>query len=320
MSDPKIVAALSELKLEKAALAPLPDLSVLRFTGADAEAFLQSQLTQDVAALPAGHAALAGYCTAKGRLLATGVLLRSAGQDAEPGFDWIVRADLAATLQKRLTMFVLRSKVKIALLEGAVHGLLEPADAPSSGLPSAPWALASTALGLAIRAPSVAAFDRYWLIGARPDAEETVPVPAYFELLDCLVGLPWVSAATQDLFIPQTLNLELIGGVSFSKGCYPGQEIVARSHYRGLVKRRASLGVIEQALPDAAGQDLFLPEQTSAASRIIQAAVVADRTWVLWEATKDTLAAPGLRAGAPDGPVLHPLALPYSLNLQGAES
>ncbi len=319
MSDPKIVAALSELKLEKAALAPLPDLSVLRFTGADTDAFLQSQLTQDVAALQAGQAALAGYCTAKGRLLATGVLLRSVGPDAEPGFDWIVRADLAATLQKRLSMFVLRSKVKIALLEAAVHGLLEPADAPSNGLPSAPWSVSSTAFGLAIGAPSVAGFDRYWLIGS-PQAVGTAPVPAYFDLLDCLVGLPWVSAATQDLFIPQTLNLELIGGVSFTKGCYPGQEIVARSHYRGLVKRRASLGVIEQALPNAAGQDLFLPGQASAASRLIQTAVMSDRTWALWEATKDTLAAPELRAGSPDGPALHPLALPYSLDLQGAAS
>lgn len=317
MPDPTIVAGLSALKLEKAVSGPLPDLAVLRFTGDDTESFLQSQLTQDVAGLSADRAALAGYCTAKGRLLATGVLLRRAGTEPA-GFDWIVRADLAAALQKRLTMFVLRSKVKISVLDTPVLGRIEPDNSPNTTLPTQTWEVASFGSGIAICAPSAAGFHRYWILAGEPETQTPDPneVASYFDFFDCLAGLPWVQAATQDVFIPQTLNLELIGGVSFTKGCYPGQEVVARSHYRGLVKRRASLGWVAQALAEPVGQDLFLPGQSQPVSRIIHAATLNGQTWVLWEAMKDTLSEPVLQVGHPEGPTLKPLPLPYSIGLQ----
>src|SRR5690606_20468615 len=126
---------------------------------------------------------------------------------------------------------------------------------------------------------------------------------------DLAAGLPWIGAQTQDLFIPQTVNLDLIEGVSFSKGCYPGQEVVARSHYRGTVKRRMALGTLSAAVPAAEpGADIYDARQAGEpCGRIVDA---AERT-VLFEAPLDAVEGGDLRLGAPDGPAIAPRALPY---------
>jgi hypothetical protein len=142
---------------------------------------------------------------------------------------------------------------------------------------------------------------------------------------DISAGLPWIEAAIQDLLIPQTLNLDLIEGVSFTKGCYPGQEIVARSHYRGTVKLRMHLGTIEQsqALSLKPGADIFDAQGSEqACGRVINIAQPvnpaiddtnnASTAYVLFETTFDALEHNALHLGARDGAPITLLSLPYT--------
>ena len=192
---------------------------LLAVTGADARAFLHAQLTNDIENLPPDRAALAGWCTAKGRLLATMLVIPSAD-----GFLLQLARDIAPAVAKRLSMFILRAKVKISdesasLVQLGVWG----------NMPGVTWE------GTAVRARVDE--GRFLMIGpgltgacARSEDD--------WALAEIRSGRPFISAATQDQFVPQMVNLETLGGVNFQKGCYPGQEIVARAQYRGEVKRR----------------------------------------------------------------------------------
>jgi len=301
-------------------ITPLANLAVVAVRGTDAVTFLHSQLTQDIQTLspsgPDGLARLAAYCTAKGRVLATMVVWREPDdEDGTPQVYMLVRADLAAALVKRLTMFVLRAKVKLAVLPLVVIGvttvLAEPGTA--GGLLSAPWQCRHTSSGTWIGAPSADPRRmRAWWLGtsaeqyAEPHAEAD---HARWDVEDMAAGLPWLSSATQDLFIPQTLNLDLIDGVSFSKGCYPGQEVVARSHYRGTVKRRMAGGVVETpgdtAVAVVPAADVYQCDQPDApCGRIINAACVEGVTHVLFEAPLDAVAAGRLHVGSAEGPAI----------------
>ncbi|CAB3708213.1 folate-binding protein YgfZ [Achromobacter sp. SIMBA_011] len=315
-----------------AQLAPLDDFAVFSASGADALTFLHGQLTQDVTGLPADAARLAGYCTAKGRLLATLVMWRGAApaEDA-PQLYALVRQDLAAALIKRLSMFVLRAKVKLAPAALHVAGVqADPAQLPAleaaaGALPRTPWQRAELPSGTWIAAPSAGAVARWWwiasdeqLAAAAPLAAVLGQVPAaQWHAADLAAGIPWITTATQDVFIPQTVNLDLIQGVSFTKGCYPGQEVVARSHYRGTVKRRMAFGTIADAgVADAglAGQDVFDATQPGEPTgRIVDAARGDAGVSVLFETTLAALPEGDLRLGAADGPRIAAAPLPYSI-------
>ena len=192
---------------------------LLAVTGADARAFLHAQLTNDISKLESDRSALAGWCTAKGRLLATMLVIPS-----PDGFLLQLARDLAPAVAKRLSMFVLRSKVKIADESDAwfQYGVWK-------GLPAVSWEGDSVSVPVGelrhLRIGKTLALNC-----GRSEEDWT--------LEEIRAGRPWISAATQDQFVPQMVNLETLGGVDFQKGCYPGQEIVARAQYRGEVKRR----------------------------------------------------------------------------------
>jgi folate-binding protein YgfZ len=192
---------------------------LLAVTGADAREFLHAQLTNDIAKLAPDRSALAGWCTAKGRLLATMLVIPS-----PDGFLLQLARDLAPAVAKRLSMFVLRSKVKIADESDAwvQFGVWK-------GLPAVSWE------GGTVSVPVGSL--RHLRIG-RELALQCSRTEEDWTLEEIRSGRPWISAATQDQFVPQMVNLEQVGGVDFQKGCYPGQEIVARAQYRGEVKRR----------------------------------------------------------------------------------
>lgn len=313
--------------------APLDDFAVFSASGADALTFLHGQLTQDVTGLPADAARLAGYCTAKGRLLATLVMWRGAdpAEDA-PRLYGLVRQDLAPALIKRLSMFVLRAKAKLAPAALHVAGVqAAPAqvaalEAAAGALPRTPWQRAELPSGTWIAAPSANATLRWWWIAADAQLAAAAPLAAVLGLApaaqwhaaDLAAGIPWITTATQDVFIPQTVNLDLIQGVSFTKGCYPGQEVVARSHYRGTVKRRMAFGTIAGAdlpgIDGLAGQDVFDATQPAEPSgRIVNASRAADTVSVLFETTLAALPEGDLRLGAADGPRIATAPLPYSI-------
>lgn len=225
----------------------LQDWGVILATGPESAAFLQGQLTQDMLHLGEGQARLAGYCSAKGRLLAT-FTAWSAGPEQ---IALACSADLLASTLKRLSMFVLRAKCKLSAGDGqlALYGLTGAsaerwlADASGGPLPGAPWAVLAVGASRAIRLPSGTPASR-WLL-AQPADLAAPPLPplarADWDWLEVQSGVARVVAATVEQFVPQMVNLELTGGVSFQKGCYPGQEVVARSQYRGTLKRRMFL-------------------------------------------------------------------------------
>ena len=197
---------------------------LLSVTGADARAFLHAQLTNDIEHLAPERAALAGWCSAKGRLLATFLVIQ-----APEGFLLQVARDLAAPVAKRLSMFVLRSKVKVSDVSDAwtQYGIWEA----GFQQPEVAWNGNRATVRVGER--------RYLELVPKDEAAESAGADeAQWVLQEIRAGRPLIMAATQDQFVPQMVNLEQLGGVDFGKGCYPGQEIVARAQYRGQVKRR----------------------------------------------------------------------------------
>ncbi len=313
----------------------LDALCVLSATGEESLSFLQGQITNDLAKSGQSAACLAGYCTAQGRLLATAVFMQLAPNQSpqDPNVIAILlRRDIAAAVTKRLSMFILRAKVKITPSLLGVAGVSTSADELSAlqsalghELPVTTWQATHTESGSWISAPSEPGTYRWWWL-AQPHADSTMnpacnalsgiaviaPSEAW-RTTDIRVGLPWIEAKTQDLFIPQTLNLDLIQGVSFTKGCYPGQEIVARSHYRGTLKRRMTLGKIDGATEVGIfpGADVF--EGDEPCGRIINISTQGGTSWVLFEAPFDAIDRHQLTAGSAGGPRLVLEPLPYAI-------
>ena len=333
-------------------LAHLDDLAVLRIEGEDAIDFLHAQLSNDISALGADEARLAAYCNPKGRMLGSLVLWR---ETAEPGSALLalVKADVLDSLLKRLRMFVLRSKVSFETTSLNVHGASAvsrgtagQADAlaqtPGSSSPvsqgeadlpacEAPWQVRRNGELTLISAPVAAGGPvRWWLIASADADADTLAgqfglargEASAWQAQDIEAGLGWVENANLELFIPQSLNYDLNGGVSFTKGCYPGQEVVARAHFRGAVKRRGLPGQCH--LPDdfilQAGMDVFDAKRPkSPAGRIINAAAGTPeagqpRAWhVFMEINLNDIDEADFRAISAEGPAIRLLPLPYSL-------
>ena len=279
----------------------LADWGVMRAAGADAAAFLQSQLTQDMPGLDARRATLAGWCSAKGRLLASFVVWRPQPDE----FLLACSADLLPTALKRLSMFVLRAKCKLsdASAELPLYGV--------AGASPPAWWRDGAGVGL----PPVQGVSRALLAGEAP-ALPPLDAAAW-TWLEVSSGVPRITAATAEQFVPQMINLELVGGVSFQKGCYPGQEVVARSQYRGTLKRRAF--VFDSAAPAAPAQELFhAGDRAQPAGMVVNAASWQGRHRVLAEVKLAALDGGGLHLGSADGPALTRVEMPYAVPLEAA--
>ena len=265
--------------------APLSDFGLLAVTGEEAAKFLHAQLTNDVEHLDAGVARWAGWCTAKGRLLSTFRYWRDASTIL-----LTVSRPLAAAQAKRLSMFVLRTKAKVADASDAhaVFGLAgEPAAqaaARAFGL-AVPGADASTSAGGAHLAglpplPGAAPVPR-WLLVVPADAAArawtslaTAATPvsgAAWRRTEVLAGIPRIVPGTVELFVPQMLNFESVDGVNFRKGCYPGQEVVARSQYLGKLKRRMFVAHGDGAPPEP-GSDVVSAAGDEPCGQVVLAA------------------------------------------------
>jgi hypothetical protein len=294
---------------------PLPGLGVLRAFGPDAANFLHSQLTNDIAGLDSTAARLAGYCSPKGRLLASFVVWRR-GID-----EWLLAcsANLLAPTLKRLSMFVLRAKCQLsdATSQVELRGLAGDSALAWLGeaAPKQPWQRSDIDRAQVIRLPDAARVARF--LWAAPAGEPAPPLPALapdaWDWLEVRSGVPRIVAATTDQFVPQMVNLELVGGVSFQKGCYPGQEIVARSQYRGTIKRRSFL--FDGDAPLSPGVEVFAVGDPQPAGMVVNGATHAGRHAALVELKLAALDAE-LHAGAPDGATLHRATLPYALPLE----
>ena len=292
-------------------IAPLAHLGLIRARGDDARTFLQGQLTNDVAGMGLSEARLAGFCSAKGRLQASFIVWKLADDDLLLA---CAASVLPATL-KRLSMFVLRAKCKLtdASAELSVFGATGASAAALVGDTPA-WGSRSAFGGTLVRLPDVDGVARALLAVPPADAPAADASPEAWHLLEVRSGIPTIEAATVEQFVPQMLNYELIGGVDFQKGCYPGQEVVARSHYRGTIKRRMLLFECDAAAQP--GQEVFHsadPEQP--AGRVVNAAPLPGGAGsaALVEVKLAALDGGSLHLSSADGAVLRLGKLPYAV-------
>jgi tRNA-modifying protein YgfZ len=259
--------------------------AVLRVSGDDAADFLHNQFTNDVKALAVGAAQWNGWCTPKGRLLVTFVLARDA-----QGYLLMLPAAFAEAISKRLRMFVLRSKVKVEDVSAATPRFGTWDGVPPEG---------------ALRLGESRAF----VFGPVPEGRAATLDEWSLSLIRD--GIVQVVPGTQEEFVPQMANYELVGGVSFRKGCYPGQEIVARTQYRGILKKRAVR--VRSTVPLSPGDSVYSGAfGDQSAGMVANVAPSPEGGFeALVVAQLEAIARNDLRHGSPAGPALAIQPLPY---------
>jgi folate-binding protein YgfZ len=326
---------LAAADLAAGAVIPLTDLGLIAVGGDDAASFLHNQLTNDVEHLTPQESRLAGYCTPKGRLQAT-LLMWRGGPEGQDIYLQLPRA-IQAPLQKRLSMFVLRAKAKLRdatdeAPTAAVLGLTgsKAADALRrhvDTLPAAPYAKVDGAFGTVIRLADAFDAARYlWIasadaaMAALPQLRETLELGgnAAWHLAEIHAGVPQVTQPTQEQFVPQMVNFELIGGVNFKKGCYPGQEIVARSQYLGKLKRRMVLATLANAAARAGDEVYAADDAEQPCGMLVNAAPNGLGGADALVEIKLAALEQDVRHGAAGGTPLRFLPLPYSIDVPAA--
>ena len=288
----------------------LPHLGILHAQGADAANFLHNQLSNDFLLLPPDQAHLAAFCNAKGRMQASFIGFKTSPDDV-----WLIlRHDLLAQTLKRLRMFVLRAKVVMNDVseQYEVRGLL--GDALPADLGASPWSLQVQPQEWTVRLYPAQGHGRALQVVPVGSALTTAALDLHDWLLsEVLSGVADVQAATFEAFVPQMLNFESVDGVNFKKGCYPGQEVVARSQFRGTLKRRVYLASASAALQ--AGQEVFSAADSSQPSGVVAQAchhpVQGHWAVVCLQTSALEDAAGGLTTVQGAGLTLHPL--PYTL-------
>ncbi|WP_295855717.1 folate-binding protein [uncultured Xylophilus sp.] len=292
----------------------IPDhLGVIRVAGDDAVSFLQGQLTNDFALLRPDQARLAAFLSAKGRMQASFV-----GFVAAPGEVLLVCSrDLLEATRKRLSMFVLRAKAKLTdatdeyLLRGIAGRTLETI----AGSAQPAWARVTLCTANLVFLPPAEGQPRaLWIapVGT-PLPEGPALASDLWRWGDVASGVATLSAPVVDAFVPQMLNYESVGGVNFKKGCYPGQEVVARSQFRGTLKRRAF--VVHADAPLAAGDEVFhSADEGQPCGTVVEAAPAPGGGHDAIVSLQIAATEGGtLHARAADGPALVVRPLPYPL-------
>jgi tRNA-modifying protein YgfZ len=292
---------------------PLPHLGIIRVEGEDAASFLQGQLTHDFVLLGPQEARLAAYCTAKGRMQASFVGIKRGPADIL----LVSSRDILPATLKRLSMFVLRAKAKLrdATAEFELFGLMGQAAQDAAPGAQTPWSRADQGDISIVRLYPADGQPRSLWIAPAGTAAPAGPAIDHATWLwgEVRGGIATITAPIVEAFVPQMLNYESVGGVNFKKGCYPGQEVVARSQFRGTLKRRAYL--VHAALHLEAGQEVFHesdPEQPC--GLVAQAAATPGGGWDAIISIQISASTGGaLTAGGPQGPALSLQTPPYPL-------
>lgn len=244
---------------------PLPHLGAIRVTGEEAETFLQGQLTCDLAQLTERLSLPAAYCSPKGRAIASFQIIKKQQMD----FLLILSEELVEKVSARLKLFVMRSKVHIEEIQAPsfIGGLLfKPGEPLPAELEIATETqnIVTSGSTTALKLPGKP--TRFLTFSEQPTPHDFEESQLGYHtnqwiLEDIKNGLPLIGAATSELFIPQMFNLDLLGGISFKKGCYTGQEIIARMHYLGKLKQRTFLASSRCTTLPEAGAPIFCDEQ-----------------------------------------------------------
>lgn len=299
-----------------AGLAELTPLGVIRVTGAEAVKFLQSQLTQDVALLGLSEARLAAFCNAKGRMQASFIVFKRSHEEVL----LLCSRDIVAATLKRLSIFVMRAKARLSDAGGEFSLFGVAGNAIESIAVSArpAWTKIDIDAANLVFLPIGAGQPRaLWCApaGTPPPTGPRLDL-ALWQWLEVRSGIAMITLPIFEAFVPQMLNYESVGGVSFKKGCYPGQEVVARSQFRGTLKRRAYL--LHTGGTPTVGQEVFHALDAAQPCGLV-AAVAANPAGgfdaiVSMQTAAAADAADGrLTLGSATGAALTLLPLPYAL-------
>jgi len=314
----------------------LNQFAVIVAEGPDAQTFLQGQLTNSLLTLGSEQHQRTGYCSAKGRLLA----IAQAWRMAPDAYALLLPTEIAPAICKRLSMFVLRAKARLSVVPAEIASHWNSPEAPANGLlrqvntrtfwlgmPACPQHGPRALFVRLGGEPATAAGESMaeslpTPLAAEDNQSATDSADARWRLADVRAGTPWIWATTQDLFVPQMVNLELLSGVNFRKGCYPGQEVVARSQYLGKLNRRM-FGLAWPAGPEpsAPGSGVFShadPEQPCGVLVSVADDPAEGMRYGLvsvsldaWAESAGQTAAQQLRIGSASGPNATPFPLPY---------
>ena len=308
---------------DAAVVCDLTPLSVLALAGADAASFLQGQLSCDVTAITPGTCRFGSFNSPKGRMLANFVLWRDAALG--DGFAMLLPGDISESVAKRLRMYVLRSKVTVTDVSAATQRMGVGGPSAAAALRAAVGAVpgrlevqqAESATVLGLPGP------RYVLLAPAPRAPSlrarlgTQATPAGFDVwrwLTIHAGVPVITAATQDAFVAQAANWDVLGGIDFQKGCYTGQEIIARTQYLGRLKER-TLAFHADTRDVSPGDRIFSSAfEGQPCGTVVNAAPSPGGGCDLLAVLQSAAAERGdARLRASDGPQLVALPLPYAI-------
>lgn len=295
---------------------PLDYLGIIQVSGNDATDFLQGQFSNDIKQVTDSHAQLSGYCSPKGRLLASFVIYM-----VKDNYFLLLDKTILDATQKRLTMFVMRSDVTLSNVsdEFCVLGLTgtDVADMPDEN-----YSVIAAEHTSIIRLPSP--IPRCLRIVPTSQAtsiwqtlDNLTPVAAnYWQLLSIQAGQPEISVNTADAFVPQMVNLHVVDGVSFKKGCYPGQEIVARTQYLGKLKRRMYRVQVETTETITPGSEIYqsATDDTQSVGKVVSAQIISSNhaeALVVLQIAKADSYSDALHIGEKSGPRLKLTELPY---------
>ncbi|WP_251978056.1 CAF17-like 4Fe-4S cluster assembly/insertion protein YgfZ [Salinicola avicenniae] len=264
-------------------LVPLSHLAILECEGADATRFLQGQASAHTDHANGDFAPLTAFCGPKGRMIANAELLQVA-----PERYWLLlHASLCEPLATQLGKYAPFYKVQLRQRDDlALLGVIGAPETLDAGVPTGDWHMQATAEHVLLRQPGPS--PRVLLALTPPQAIDTwnrlrqdhQPAgTALWQQADIEAGVAWLTAAHSDSLLPQMINWEALGGISFRKGCYTGQEVVARAHFRGQVKRRLQIARLDGATPPDVGSDIRCDEKR--VGEIFQAVSTGDSCLVL---------------------------------------
>lgn len=302
-------------------LMDLSHLGLLAVGGEDAETFLQGQFTNDVRQATLSQGQYSAHCTPKGRMLASFFLWRE-----EDSFRLQLPASMLESFAKRLSMYVLRSKVKVSDIGDSMvrfgvagSGAAEILGRQISPLPSSDLGVSRHGGMTVIRIGA----ERFEVIAAPEQAITlwqafargcTAAGSSRWEWFDIRAGIPSILPQTREEFVPQMVNFEALGGVSFRKGCYTGQEVVARAQHIGQVKRRMYLAHVESEMLPQAGDTLhYAGGEDGAHGKVVNAEGSPEGGYDLLAVMPVTAVEKEVRLWGESGPRLELLPLPYSL-------
>ncbi len=313
------------IDLDKPSLVKIDHLACYQIDGEDAAQFLQGQFSNDINAISPATGQLSSYSTPKGRMLAIFYICKRGDE-----FLLIISKDIAEAIMERLQMYIMRSKVSIkALDETSLIGLCNDASGEILNslkleVPKDEYQVSTSNALVCMNIPGIS--PRYLIIGDETLHKEITSLDTnninvysntYWQWLDIMAGIPNITINTQEAFVPQMANMELIEGVSFSKGCYPGQEIVARLHYLGNTNRRMFRIEVEQDEPINIGDDIYTQDSDQPIGKFMSVITEAGKKYsglavLRIEAVKQNQ----LAIGSPSGNSAQIMPLPYDVPIE----